>query len=189
MSPDDGRTKQTGMVIEALGAEVAARDRAELAGLLQACVEGGASIGFLAPLAAAEADAYWAKIIGDLSGGFRVLLVVRAAAGGAIVGSAQLACEAKANGRHRAEVQKVIVLPSHRRRGIAARMMAELERIARARGLTLLFLDTSDSHAGAREFYERLDYAYAGGIPDYALDPHGAPEKNAIFYKTLAAGR
>lgn len=188
MNTDDGKMEKDGMVIAALGAEVSSRDRAELAGLLQACVEGGALIGFLAPLAAAESEAYWAKIIGDLSGGFRVLLVVRAGAGGAIVGSAQLACEVKANGRHRGEVQKVMVLPAHRRRGIAARLMAEIERVARARGLTLLFLDTSDSHAGAREFYERLDYAYAGGIPNYALDPHGTPEKNAIFYKILAPG-
>ena len=50
MSTDDGRTEATGLVIEALGAEVAARDRAELGALLRACVEGGASIGFLAPL-------------------------------------------------------------------------------------------------------------------------------------------
>jgi ribosomal protein S18 acetylase RimI-like enzyme len=175
------------MVIEALGAEAAERDRAGLETLLRACVEGGASIGFLAPLPRGEAEAYWAKIYGDLPGGLRVLLVARAA-DGSIVGSAQLAGEAKANGRHRGEVQKVMVLPAYRRRGIAARLMAEIERIARARGLTLLFLDTSDSHAGAREFYERLSYVYAGGIPNYALNPRGTPEKNAIFYKTLAPG-
>src|SRR5690606_27297347 len=96
------------------------------------------------------------------------------------------AFETKPNGRHRAEVQKVMVLPSHRRRGIAARLMTEIERRARERGVWLLFLDTSDSHAGAREFYEALDYVYVGGIPGYALDPRGVPERNAIFYKTLA---
>jgi hypothetical protein len=50
MSTEDGRTEATGPVIEALGAEVSALDRAELGALLRACVEGGASIGFLAPL-------------------------------------------------------------------------------------------------------------------------------------------
>ncbi len=188
MNTDAGKTEKGGIVIEALGAGATERDWAELAELLTACVEGGASIGFLAPLLRAEADAYWLKIAGDLPGGFRVLLVARATAGGTIMGSAQLSCEAKANGRHRGEVQKVMMHPAYRRRGIAARLMAEIERIARARGLTLLFLDTSDSHAGAREFYERLSYVYAGGIPNYALDPHGTPEKNAIFYKTLAPG-
>jgi hypothetical protein len=48
--------------------------------------------------------------------------------------------------------------------------------------------DPSDRHAGARESFERLDSVYAGGIPNYALDPRGTPEKNAIFYKTLAPG-
>ncbi len=184
MSTNDGKMEKRGVVIEALGAEVVLRDRAGLVDLLTACVEGGASIGFLAPLPREEAEAYWTKIFGDLPGGFRLLLVARGA-DGSIAGSAQLACESKANGRHRGEVQKVMVHPAYRRRGIAAQLMAEIERLARARGLTLLFLDTSDSHAGAREFYERLDYVYAGGIPNYALDPRGTPEKNAIFYKLL----
>jgi acetyltransferase len=104
---------------------------------------------------------------------------------GGIAGSAQIAWETKANGRHRAEVQKVMVRPSHRRRGLAARLMAEIEAQARGRGVRLLFLDTSDSRSGARELYEALCYLYAGGIPGYALDPHGTPEMNAIFYKKL----
>jgi ribosomal protein S18 acetylase RimI-like enzyme len=155
--------------------------------LLTACVEGGASIGFLAPLARAEADAYWRKIAGDLSGGHRVLLVARDATG-MIAGSAQLALETRANGRHRAEVQKVMVRPACRRRGLAAQLMAELERIAAGRGVRLLFLDTSEGPGGAREFYAALGYAYVGGIPGYALDPDGTPAANAIYYKTLAPG-
>jgi acetyltransferase len=173
------------MIIEPLSAPVPPRDRTALTALLRECVHAGASIGFLAPLAVEAAEAYWAKIFGDLSGGFRVLLVARDAAG-AIVGAAQLACESRANGRHRGEVQKVMVLPAHRRRGIAAQLMAALEAEARRRGLSLLFLDTSDSRAGARAFYEKLCYTYVGGIPGYALDPRGVPEPNAIFYKTLA---
>jgi acetyltransferase len=175
------------MTIEPLfAAPLSASDFRDLVHLLTACVEGGASIGFLAPLAAAEAEAYWRKILADLPGSFRVVLVARE--DGRIVGSAQLALESKANGRHRGEVQKVMVLPECRRRGLAARLMQEVEATARARGLRLLFLDTSDSHAGARAFYEALRYVYVGGIPGYALDPQGTPEPNAIFYKTLALG-
>jgi acetyltransferase len=176
------------MLIETLAAPPNSSDRRDLVALLIACVEHGASIGFLAPLAFAEAEAYWEKIAADLPGGFRLLLVARERTGGPIVGSAQLALESRANGRHRAEVQKVMVLPAHRRRGIAARLMRELESVARARRVRLLFLDTSDSHSGARELYEALAYVYVGGIPGYALDPRGTPEKNAIFYKTLAPG-
>lgn len=188
MNTDDGTRKAGDIVIEALGAVPAARDLAELEDLLTACVEGGASIGFLAPLPRAEAEGYWRKIAGDLPDRLRVLLVAREGAGGKIVGSAQLALEAKANGRHRAEVQKVMVKPSHRRRGIALRLMNEIEAAARTRGVTLLVLDTSDSHSGARELYEVTGYVYVGGIPGYALDPHGVSEQNAIFYKTLAPG-
>lgn len=182
-----GLLENVGMKIEALTTPVGEREREELIALLTACVEGGASIGFLAPLARSEAEAYWEKILGDLRGGYRVLLVARE--NGAILGSAQLACESRANGRHRAEVQKVMVRPEARRRGIASRLMAEAEATARARGIRLLFLDTSDSHAGARPFYEALRYVYVGGIPGYALDTHGKPEQNAIYYKTLESAR
>lgn len=177
------------MTIESLTLPVSAEDRADLVALLTACVEGGASIGFLAPLPHADAEAYWDKILGDLRGGYRVLLVVREEGERKIIGSAQLACEARANGRHRAEVQKVMVLPAERRRGIASRLMSVIEETALQRGVRLLFLDTSDSHAGARPLYEALRYVYVGGIPGYALDPLGRPEQNAIYYKTLALGR
>lgn len=176
------------IAIEILGGSEAAREREHLISLLTQCVAGGASIGFLAPLARAEAEAYWAKVESDVRSGGKVLLVARDEGSGAIVGSAQLGLEARANGRHRAEVQKVMVRPAARRRGIATQLMEAIEAEARARRVTLLFLDTSDSHAGARPLYEALKYVYVGGIPGYALDPHGTPEANAIYYKTLAPG-
>jgi ribosomal protein S18 acetylase RimI-like enzyme len=107
--------------------------------------------------------------------------------GGEIVGSAQLAFETRPNGRHRAKVQKVMVRPSHRRRGIAVALMAELEARARVRDVSLLFLDTSEGYGGARALYDAIGYVYVGGIPGYALDPDGTPAKNAIYYKTLSA--
>jgi acetyltransferase len=172
------------IAIEPLSALPAARELSELGALLTACVEHGASIGFLLPVSSGEIEVYWRKIVSDLPGGFRVLLVARDA--GRIVGSVQLALEARANGRHRAEVQKLMVLPTHRRRGIAASLMQEIEALARARGVSLLFLDTSDGPGGARAFYDALHYAYVGGIPGYALDPDGLPARNAIYYKTLS---
>ena len=79
------------MHIETIAVATNTNDWSDLAGLLIACVENGASIGFLAPLARAEAEAYWKKIAGDLPGGFRVLLVARETPGGPIVGSVQAA--------------------------------------------------------------------------------------------------
>ena len=174
------------MRIERLSELSGGTDFAELAALLQACVEAGASIGFLAPLSREDAEVYWNKVAADIRAGGRVVLVARETASGRIVGSAQLALEPRANGRHRAEVQKVMVLPSHRRRGVARALMQEIETRARAEGRSLLFLDTSDSHAGAREFYDALGYTYIGGIPGYALNTQGVAESNAIYYKTLA---
>lgn len=163
----------------------AAADLPRLCALLTECVRAGASIGFLAPLSPGEAEAYWLRITREAAAGSRLLLVARQTPGGPIAGSAQLALESRANGRHRAEVQKVMVFPDLRRRGVAAALMSALESEARARKVSLLFLDTSEGRGGAREFYSALGYAYVGGIPGYALDPDGTPARNAIYYKVL----
>ena len=172
--------------IEALSADPTVDDVAQLVLLLTECVHGGASMGFLAPLPREDAEAYWMKVVGELAGGTRVILIGREH--GAIVGSAQLALETRPNGRHRAEVQKVMVGPTHRRRGIAVAMMTKLEATALERGVRLLVLDTSEGYGGARALYDALGYVYVGGIPDYALDPDGTPAKNAIYYKMLRPG-
>ena len=169
--------------IEFLPASALPHAVVELAVLLQSCVHHGASIGFLAPLLPADAAAYWLDLTSQMESSARLVLVARSH--DRIVGSAQLAFESRPNGRHRAEVCKVMVSPDHRRRGIAARLMRELERHARERGIRLLVLDTSEGPGGARGFYATLGYTYAGGIPGYALDPDGRPAANAIFYKRL----
>ena len=170
--------------IERLGA-LAPRDLDDLVSLLIECVDGGASMGYLAPLPVADATGYWRSVGDELGGGSRILIVARDTPGGRIVGSAQLSIATRPNGRYRAEVQKVMVRPSHRRRGLGTRLMAEVETVARERGVRLLHLDTSEGPSGARALYETLGYTYAGGIPGWALDPDGTPAKNAIFYKEL----
>ncbi len=94
---------------------------------------------------------------------------------------APLVAASRPNGRYRAEVQKVMVGPSHRRRGIGTLLMERLEAIARERAIRLVYLDTSEGPGGARELYERLGYSDGGGIPDRALDADGTPAKNTIF--------
>jgi acetyltransferase len=172
--------------LELLSASAFASAQDDLVNLLRSCVHAGASLGFLAPLPDSEAVDYWSAIAPQIKSGRRIVLVAREGTDVRIVGSGQLAFESKSNGRHRAEVCKVMVLPSHRRRGIAARLIGELERHARDRSIRLLFLDTSEGPGGACAFYETLGYTYAGGIPDWALDPDGRPAKNAIYFKMLA---
>ncbi len=174
--------------ISPLSFPVSENDRRALQALLRSCVEQGASIGFMLPLEEGELVAYWDKVLADAAQGGRVILVAHDPAGG-IVGSVQLALETRRNGRHRAEIQKLMVLPGARRGGLGAALMEHAEDEAARRGVRILFLDTSEGASGARAFYERLGYAYVGGIPDYALDPQGPPAKNAIYYRRLGEVR
>ena len=170
--------------IGTLGLPPTAAERGQLNALLCACVRGGASIGFLDDIAEAEAIEYWDGVLRAVVAGGSIVLVARDEVG-AIVGSVQLAPALRRNGRHRAEVQKLMVLPALRGRDLGTRLMAEVEALARSRTLRLLFLDTSEGAGGAKAFYEKLGYRYVGGIPGYAVDPDGTPAKNAIFYKQL----
>ncbi len=179
------RTLDGTLVIGVLPDPVGDADLSALCALLGECVRLGASIGFVEPLPGEEVRAYWRKVLAEASAGNRLVLAARAAPGGPLVGSAQVAFESRANGRHRAEVQKVMVLGSHRRSGVASALMAAAESAALARGVRLLHLDTSEGKGGARAFYEALGYTYVGGIPGYALDPDGTPKPNAILYKEL----
>lgn len=163
-----------------------ARDAAEFHALLRDAVEHGASIGFTRPLADAEVADYWRRVGAELAGGNKVLLAARDRAG-RLIGSGQLALEPRSNGRHRAEVQKLLVFAAQRGRGAGTALMQALEAAARARGRTLLFLDTSEGASGAAGLYQRLGYLHCGGIPDYAMDPDGTLKPNVIFCKKLRA--
>jgi GNAT superfamily N-acetyltransferase len=172
--------------IELLTGQTVSAYRFELGELLSDAVRNGASIGFVLPLTDGEVEAYWREVGAGMAAGRR-LLFAAFDDDGRLVGSAQLALESRANGRHRAEVQKVMVRAAHRKRGIGAALMARVEAEARARGRFLLFLDTSVGEAGATKFYDRLGYVLVGGIPDFAASPDGTLAPNAIYYKWLSA--
>jgi acetyltransferase len=171
--------------IESLSQPVTPADLSRLSSLLAECVHSGASIGFVEPLAPGEVDSFWRKVCNDVAQGSRLIFVARSQVDGQIVGSAQLGLELRPNGRHRGEVQKVLVFPGERRKGIASALVGVVESEARSRGVTLLFLDTSVGKGGAQELYLALGYTYCGGIPGYALDPDGTAADNAIYFKKL----
>ena len=114
-------------------------DEAAFLELLRDSVDSGASIGFLAPLPAHEGHEFWRAVRSELADG-RILL--GAYVEGKLVGSVQLAPVAKPNARHRAEVQKLMVLQASRGRGVAKALMAAIERKAAELGRWLLVLDT-----------------------------------------------
>lgn len=156
--------------------------RSQLSELLVDTVAHGASVGFLASIDDEEADAYWRGVETAVADGTRLLLVAEASV--KMLGSVQLDLCQRKNGVNRAEVQKLIVLSTARRQGIASALMmaVELEALERERGV--LFLDT-EAGAPAEVLYRGLGYTFIGGIPEYACTPDGHWTSNAIYYKTL----
>lgn len=167
--------------------QVGAQDESLLKGLhelLADVVEGGASVGFLAPLARTTAEKYWKQVFAAL-GSHHFLWV--AETDGRVVGSVQLAAVDKENSRHRAEVQKLFVLGSHRGRGISRRLLEAAESFAQSIGRTLLVLDT-ESGSVAESVYRHLGWQRAGEIPGFALTPDGRLHTTVYYYKINRTG-
>ena len=156
-------------------------DEAALVELLTDAVDGGASIGFIAPLKQEDATAYWRGVREDIGHG---LVLLAAHDGGRLVGSVQLAPAQKRNGRHRAEVQKLLVLRSCRGRGVGEALMQAVEDEARKLGRWLLVLDTATS--AAERLYRKLGYQRAGAIPEFAESSAGGFDATVLYYKRLA---
>jgi GNAT superfamily N-acetyltransferase len=171
-------------VIERLDHEGLARELDGLAGLLHACVEDGASVGFVRPFTVDEARSFWRRRVGPgVEAGERRLFVARA--DGAVAGAAQLELAAMPNQRHRAEVSKVLVHPHARRRGIARALMGELHAEAGRLGRWLLTLDTRSGDA-AEPLYLSLGYRAAGAIPLYARAPDETRfDATTVMFKVL----
>ena len=153
-----------------------------LADLLIDCVEGGASVSFMHPLPREEALAFWRRVADGVAAGRRVLLV--AEEDGVIVGTVQLVFAEPPNQPHRADLAKMLVLRSARRRGLGAALVEAAERTAVECGKTLLVLDTTTG-GDAERLYARLGWVRVGPIPGYALMPDGTPSGTTVFYKQL----
>ena len=151
--------------------------------LLQDVVDGGASVGFLPPLSAEEARAYWDSVAAALENGGRRLWVARAT-DGRILGTVQLDLASQANGRHRAEASKLMVVSSARRQGIGSLLMEAAEAEARGLGRTTLVLDTRQADP-SEALYRAMGWQAAGTIPRYARSADGTLHTTAFYYKLL----
>jgi ribosomal protein S18 acetylase RimI-like enzyme len=174
------------VAIGLLTVEEAVRDLRVLTALLGDAVDSGASVGFLPPLGDAEGEAYWRSVVEAVQDGSCVLLGAREA-DGTLVGTAQLLLATRPNGSHRAEVAKVIVHTTARRRGIGRALMLAIEERARRLGRTTLVLDTrrGDPSEG---LYTSVGYTLAGVIPRYARSANGALDPSAFYYRLLTEG-
>ena len=171
------------ILLEWLTAENVDAALPDLAALLMDAVESGASIGYMMPYAPADIHAYWQSVAIAVKSGSKWLLIARLG-DGSLVGTAQIEPAGKANGRHRAEVQKVIVTSRLRKHGIGTKLMTEVDAYARAKQRTLLLLDTRANDAGER-LYTACGWTCFGVVPAYAFSPDGSIEGTAFYYKHL----
>jgi GNAT superfamily N-acetyltransferase len=153
-----------------------------LAEVLVDCVEGGASVSFMAPFSKAEARAFFEKALSDVEDGNRILLA--AFHDSKLVGTVQIVTATPPNQPHRADVAKLLVLRSARGQGVASCLMSEAEAAARIAGKSLLVLDTVTGGA-AEKLYVGLGWTKAGIIPNYAMFPDGRWCDTTIFWKQL----
>lgn len=154
----------------------------QLQQLLADCVDSGASVGFLAPVATQDLCDYWQGVAASLHPEQRRLWI--AVQDQRIVGAVQLSLTSKANGAHRAEVEKLMVARHARGQGISKLLMAALEQSARQLGLKLLILDTRLGDV-ASLLYRAMGYQEAGQIPAFALSSNGQFDATVFFYKLL----
>jgi ribosomal protein S18 acetylase RimI-like enzyme len=153
----------------------------QLADLLLDCVEGGASVSFMLPMARDTALRFWQGVADGLARGERTLIVAEDEGG--IAGAVQLLTDMPENQPHRADVAKLLVHRRARGAGIGRRLMEAVEAAAREQGRRVLVLDTANSTA--ERLYERLGWQRVGVVPDYAYMPDGALCATAFYYKHL----
>ncbi|MFY0758167.1 GNAT family N-acetyltransferase [Metabacillus dongyingensis] len=149
----------------------------QLSDLLIKTVEGGASIGFLPPMSHSQATEYWENVLEP-----NVILLI-AKVNHEIVGSVQLHLCAKQNGRHRADIAKLITHPDYRRKGIARLLMQKAEERAKQEKRSLLVLDTREGDV-SNQLYISLGFTECGRIPFFAESAEGKLDTTIVYYKT-----
>jgi GNAT superfamily N-acetyltransferase len=173
--------------VRRLRANEAAASIHALADVLIDCVEGGASVSFMAPLARETALAFWKRVAEGVAADERILLIAEDAHG-RIVGTVQIVTAQAENQPHRADVAKMLVSRAARRQGIGARLMRAVETHALQAGKTVLVLDTVTG-GEAERLYQRAGWQRAGTVPDYALMPDGGFCATTFYYRQLDPAR
>ena len=176
---------ESSISIRSLSAEEAHAQNPALCDVLMDCVEGGASVGFMAPLPRQKVEAFWRLVADDVAEGKRLLLIAEDSASRKPVGTVQILLAQPENQPHRADISKMLVHSRARGRGVGALLMRAAEDSARTLGKTLLVLDTVTG-TDAERLYLRLGWRKVGEIPGYALWPDGRPCPTTYYYKPLA---
>lgn len=149
-----------------------------LSELLKTVVDEGASIGFLPPLAQEQAITYWQTVLAP-----EVILFI-ARINQKVAGSIQLHLMTKPNGRHRAEICKLMTHPDFRRHGIGRSLLQKAEERAKQENRSLLVLDTREGDP-SNKLYRSMNYLEVGKIPGYTISQMDELEATVIYYKLI----
>lgn len=163
-----------------LTADEARQRFSELGDVLQECVKDGASVGFIDPTDRPAIDRFWQEKIDSLARRDCDLFI--ALDNGTAAGTVMVNYCATPNGRHRAEITKLLVHPQARRQGIARALMMQAEQLAWEKGLVLLVLDTRSGDV-ASDLYRSLGWQSAGSIPFYAQSVENTLDSTTYMYK------
>ena len=166
------------------GKEVVARADA-LSALLRDGFAAGAALGFLVPVGDTELDLYWSSVAAEIEAGRRTLIAAQRADVAAVGGMVQVVRDTAPNGRHRAELQKLVVAEGERGRGLARQLLAGAEAAARASGVRLLYLSTH-AHMPAEQLYRASGWLEIGRVPGWAIVPDGHAVENVFFWKPVS---
>jgi ribosomal protein S18 acetylase RimI-like enzyme len=154
----------------------------QLTRLLIACVDAGAGVHFLKPVAAHDATAYWQQLHPRIASGG--LCGFFATDDAQLLGCVFLILDTPQNGPHRCEVTKLLVHPQARRSGLGKQLMLALEAEARTQKRTLIVLDTATGESAER-LYAGLGFQTSGIIPDYWLDENRMLQPTTVMFKRL----
>ncbi|KXJ97228.1 acyl-CoA N-acyltransferase [Microdochium bolleyi] len=150
------------------------------------------SIGFRAPLSDSGADDFWLSIskrledeVAGLSPRSYYMFVLTTGSSVEVLATAAVMTINKVNHMHRAEIVKVLVAPSHQRKGLGQAMMRHIEDFARIQlRKDVLMLDTA-TETPAVHFYRRLGWKEWGTCPEYADFADGRRGDCTFFVKIV----
>jgi GNAT superfamily N-acetyltransferase len=170
------------VTIAELDADGVAAHLDELAQLLLDAHASNMALGLAAPLTRGRAADVYRETAARLAPGERVLLA--ALDGETVIGAVHLARAGEENGRHRGEIQRLVVAADRRGQGIGRALLDAAVQRARELRLGLLWLTTHEE-TGADQAYQRLGWTRLGVIPAYSTLPDGSLAGNAYYYLEL----
>ncbi|KAL7918110.1 acyl-CoA N-acyltransferase [Trichoderma austrokoningii] len=158
------------------------------------CIEAdGALLRFHSPFTLekrSKMETFWKARLSQISTGHRITLIALSSRDGQqeadVAGIVELGMTDADTGPFRGDLEMLMVSPRYRRRGLASKLMDELEEIAKEEKRTLLFLSTDIGSTAEKYLYPRRGYILMGTVPNYGISPTDSSLKDgAFFYKQL----